>query len=392
MTVASFGTCLFDRTALERLTRLWDGPLVPSDLGPVERCLRSLLVYETLAVARGTSAWSTPAKGGDDQYLVDQDLAFSDGFLDYLFREADLLGDFPPIADGEGSFLRTSVVEPLQAEAVRAIPESLVYEWQFLDFLDRWYIGADTHTPDEECVWFDEYPRRMTKNAFLADPQCTHVVFHGGPLHEAEYIVRAHAKGFGICSCKPIVLLCHEHIFSKWPEHLFERLDSEFRGETRFLLPPGFSFELPPLTALVLSRAARRSKIPETIVALREELSESRKELWETIGRLWGARTHKEQIELNRLLQEAAEAIYESAFPQRFDTLSVALDFARLTPSGVSAGMKQLLAHDMPAQKVKAVTFAAKLSDQLRRFLGNQSELLKRHLSTAEIGEFGRLS
>jgi hypothetical protein len=151
-----------------------------------------------------------------------------------------------------------------------------------------------------------------------------------------------------------------------------------------------YSIPLPPITSLLLSRAKRRSDIPNEIYYLREEFKKSRLDLWDILNSLWSSKKYKDQINIGRKLENAANSIYSAAFPQKYNSLSIALDFAQCTTSGLASGLKQLLNNDIYNQNVKAVSFTNKLTKLLRKDLENQIHIYDKHFTDSELASFGK--
>lgn len=146
---------------------------------------------------------------------------------------------------------------------------------------------------------------------------------------------------------------------------------------------------LPPLTALLLSRASLRSLIPEALRDLREEYKGDRDRLWKMLSEMWKAPTVEGQIRVLRKLEGAATALFKASFPERVDALSVALTATKLIQGDVIGPLEKLRAWNQPKARVGAVSFAAKLSSDLRKHLLNQREIMRRHFTAAELRELG---
>ena len=155
------------------------------------------------------------------------------------------------------------------------------------------------------------------------------------------YLVECHRSGYCIYGRGPLVDLCQEHIFSKWPNHLFENLDKEYKEFTELTRGQATAVSLPPLTALILSRAPRRQDIPMIIRGMREEYEESRMELWERIEQMWSAPNAREQARIPQELQGASEHLFKAALPEKVRALTIATELSKLSPSGVAALLKR---------------------------------------------------
>lgn len=202
-------------------------------------------------------------------------------------------------------------------------------------------------------------------------------------------MVSTFRAGLDVYTDSPLGRLCKEFIFSRWPSLVFESFDKDYRTVIRELRGPGCAIDLPPVTALVLSRAARRQLIPQTIRELRDEYEEDRNKLWTQLGDMWKADSLRDQVEIFRSLSDATRSIFKAAYPERYDVLSLGLDFANLSPSGVTAGLKRVRERNLPSAKVRAVSFAERLSKDFRRNLLGSKKILRRHLTLSEYHDFG---
>ncbi len=243
-------------------------------------------------------------------------------------------------------------------------------------------IPDPTGTPEEISSKDD---RRLIQHPSVQD-LFAHAVMHLGPEHHAQYFVEMHSQGYGLCSTSVVARIANEHIFSKWPAHLFKHLEGDFQVKARFLLAPGYAIPLPPLLSIVLSEAENRDAIPATLLSLREDFRQARTQLWTLLHSLWMTSSYKEQVSIHRELDSAAKAIYPAAFPDKFDALS----FSYSLVSSPKSTLKELLAHDDPARRVRSVSFAYLLSKHLKR-ASNQVVLFKRHFDKSELRDFGIL-
>lgn len=207
----------------------------------------------------------------------------------------------------------------------------------------------------------------------------------------AEYCVEAHRSGYQVCSTNVVVPICEEHVFSVWPNRLFAIIDEDYTKTTRELRGLGLGVDLPLLTAVLLSRVNKRDDIPQLIVELRDEYEKARKELWTLLQEMWFAKSFKEQKKVLVTLEHAAHSAFSAAFPECFDSLSFALEIAQLSARGLVSGLKDLRKHDMPNVRVSAVSFAKKLSRELRLNLKNSKDVLNKILTSSEKRDFGML-
>jgi len=388
----SLGTCIFDFCVAEKVRRLWEGPVSPADLDAIELGLRALLIYENITPSMSVTAWESPRLHWEANEFIDVEAAerrhlFDHDMLDNVVVDSEIKHYAAPISPEQSNFLTKYVVQELNRMIPSVLPDKTAPESEFAALLDKWYSAHSRFGPG---LGFDGEPRKkmITRDQFLQES--FHSMLRTGVEAHALYFVKCHSHGYGIVSCKPIAQICYEHIFARWPMHLFNKLSADFQKEARLLLSPGFSFPIPPVTLLVLSRAYSRGQIPGTLLDLRDEFKKGRKELWELLSKLWRTTNFGEQLKIQRALENAANSIFAAAFPETINSLSVALDFAQLTPDGIASGMNKLLDYDTPNRQVKAISFAAKLSKQLRIHLKNQTDVLKRHLTRSELVSFGK--
>lgn len=381
------GHALVDRRITRSITKLWDGPLSPVDLDLIEMGLRALLVSNKLSIPRVFSTWNsgfhqTQAFPDDE----DVEEPFGDHILDYEFEDPYSIVPQAPLQSDEAGYLERVVSENLSEMAKTILPKWIEFDGQALEYLDAWYEGCD----HKEC---EVRARAMMKwDDFLQkypSDQFTHAVFHKGPEGDAKYIVSIYRAGVDIYAVSPIAKLSKDFIFSEWPNKVFESFESDYQTIMREIRGPACAIDLPPLTALVLSRAANRVQIPETIRDIRDEYEKDRKQLWGVLSNMWEANSIREQLEIFRSISDPSKNIFRAAFPERYDALSIGLVFAKLSPSGIVSGLKKLKEHDTPHARVKALSFAYKLSKDFRRHLLSSRILLKRHLTLSEYHDFG---
>ncbi len=211
------------------------------------------------------------------------------------------------------------------------------------------------------------------------------------PDEHANYLVGCHRAGLIVYGKSVVTRICSEHLFSKWPDHLFKTLDDEYRQAAEELRGPNLGVNLPPLTALLFSRAPSRSRIPEALRDLREEYRGDRERLWNMLRDMWEAPTFKGQIKELRKLQGAATSLFKASFPERVNAFSVALTATKVMKGDLIGPLEKLYDYNQPKARVGAVSFAAKLSSDLRKHLLSQREIMRRHLTDAELREFGSM-
>jgi hypothetical protein len=383
-TPPAFGAGVLDGALLDTLERLWEGPVRLSDLDQIEIALRALLVSPSLISLRHLKAWDVSPSL--DAPGINYQEPFDDHLLDYEFHDPSVPLELPSLLVSEKSSLASRVSSELAAQGMAALPKWVNNAAQAGAFLDAWYDG---HSPDE-CEVAAREMRDWEDNAQDSVADLQHfVTFAGGPLHHVEELVACHRAGYTVYGFRPVFKFCEEHVFSHWPKELFSSLDSEYRAMVRSLRGPGIAVELPPILAIILSRAKYRAEIPDAIRDLRAEYRTARDKLWKLLNEMWSEPTLKQQVRILQDLKSASQSIFGTAFPERFDALSFGLSLSQLSPGGIASAAKQLRERDRPNARVQAVSFAYKLSQDLRHSVLNSRTVLKRHFTEAELSDFG---
>ena len=382
---------------LHSLERLWDGPLTPFDLQRAEMALRALFVTPNLSVLRVTGPWESGGYDSPAELMSDSRIStpFDDHLLDYEFSELNPAINRPTLPADEKDFLDNLIKEGFNKELAAVLPDWLRTVGEAHTFIDLWYEGCSVSECEQALrlglvsdAWADERTP-FNKTEYLAEGGYGHVLFHMPPRFDAQYMVECHRAGLCVFGEGPIARLANEHLFSQWPNALFDRLDEEYRKFARAVRGPGVGIELPVLTALVLSRANHRNNIPETIRDIRESYTPDRTALWERLEQMWYARSAGEQMRSLQGLEKAAESIFKAAFPQKFRAISVGWELGKLSPAGVVGAVKAVMDHNEPRLQVSAVSFAEHLANDLHHFLQSNHAILQRHLTASERRNFG---
>jgi hypothetical protein len=247
------------------------------------------------------------------------------------------------------------------------------------NFAAKWY--GDSHAYGD----YDDDLKKFNESEFYA----TCPLFHLGPSHDARLIVELTRQGYSLYGRIPLFEICYEHLFSRWPDAIFEELGQEYQAFQRSLRGPGTGLELPPLTALLLSRAASRSQIPQTLVDMREEYRRDRDELWALLTEMWTAHDLAKQRKLLAKLTGLGRSIFQTAFGRKFDALSIGFELAKLSPAGIAGAADKFRQQKGSRIHVHAVSFAEKLSMDLTNFTMANHAILARHLTKAERVQFG---
>lgn len=390
ITSIPIGTALVERPILNALSRLWEGPVGPEDLDSIELGLRAFFTSKRLLASQVQDVWTSVSEGilGRD---YEYEPPFRDGLLDYEFLWPDHLpvekSVLQSLPEEETSFLSLEVRSILDREIRDVLSRRTFNNAQSaLSFLDSWYSNLP------QIIYEDRYEDYINENFNLDkffSGEYVHPLNHLYPINHAEYYIKCHRSGLIIFSDSVIGRICEKHVFSEWPMKIFEKLDQDYKETMRSLRAPGITVELPPLMSIVLSIAESRNDIPTTIRDLRDEYMQARNNLWSIIELAWSAPNLNEQYKYLTTLKEASISIFPAAFPERYNILSIGLDFAQLNPSGLASGFQKILGQDYHNSKVTAVGFAKKLSTQLRSSIINIRTILNRHFENSELKSFG---
>lgn len=385
-TSTNLGTALVDRPILRALARLWEGPVNPSDLHRIELAVRAFLTAPVLVVARHLEAWDH--RFNPQTPPIEYEQPFNDHLLDYEFIDPSLAHPYAQPSATESKALEALVLTELASRARAALPSGFDTASQATEFLNAWYRGFD----ERECL----YLAATAKDTSLLDSDLDadtayklHWIFTDEPAYHARYLVGTHRAGLLLYADSPIANICQAHIFSHWPDLLYSGLDEEYRTAARELRGPSVGIELPPLTALLLSRSANRSSIPYELQKMRQEYEQPRNELWSLMAEMWTAPRFADQEKALSKLRAAAASIFPAAFPEKFNLLGFALSAAQCSPAGVVGAGHQLLEHNKPKARVAAVSFAHTLSKDLRKHMQSTMRVLRKHLTKAELAQFG---
>lgn len=395
----TIGSALIDRDVLDGLERVWMGGFGPSYLRKAELALRAFIVAPTLVVSRLTGDPYEEADlitdASSAQY-IDYQAPFSDHFLDYEFVDPREPHPYQRIPADEESALEALVARRIEEQVQQLFPRWITTIASADAFLNAWYQGQSFHECESAALTArtnlsdsDAHEKLQSSYLHYASPYSgiqTHAVFGDRPVDHARYLVGCHRAGLLVFGASPIAQVCEEHLFIAWPRHLFEILGEDFEQQSRLIAAPNVAFGLPPLLSILLGRAARRTQIPFEISAMREEYASARTELWALLANMWRAESFAKQVKLARALQMAAKSIVPAAFRGRANAIDLAIDVASVNLPGIA---RQLLEADEPNSRVSAISFARRLSRDLRRHTISHALALRRHLTKSELSSFG---
>ena len=251
-----FGTALLDRIIIESLQTLWEGELSPDRLNQIEKGIRAFIVSKRLSASRVYSSRSEPSlyETNTGVLPMEYDEPFGDHLLDYEFIDPLESHERIAIEEEELDFLSKNVCSEIRAKICDVLPDWIENYMQAHAYLDAWYIGKSPLECESfaltECsdgfdeVLLDNLPKKFSKDVLIRSS--THALLHGFPEEHAIYLVACHRQGMHVYSELPIAKICDEHIFSQWPDRLFQYLGEEFLEVTRSFRGPGIAVELPP--------------------------------------------------------------------------------------------------------------------------------------------------
>jgi hypothetical protein len=386
--VVRTGESLVDRVSVYSIRKLWEGDLLPGDLPIIENGLRALLISKKVKL----SSISGLYPGSDRNYSLIDVKDYSPFGVDLLDEKIsplpDIRGSKKILASNEALHLESYIIRELQKIALESIPHWIKLTGEAIAFLDHWYEGCSQEECEQAAKIMDgweDFSTPYNKQEIIE----VHPIFTGEALNDAIHLVEKYRLGSDIYSTIPIGMVCKEFVFSEWPSKIFNEFEEEFIKLSRQMRGPGCAVELPPLTLLVLSRTEKRESIPNIIGDLWWEYYGDRHDLWSTLDQAWEVERLEEQLDLFRKLSSASKNLFKATFPERFDSLSLGLDLAKLSPGGLASGMKSIREHDKPLAKVKAVSFAYRLSKDFRKHLITSKKALEKVLSDSERRRFG---
>jgi hypothetical protein len=224
--VETFGTSLIHHRLLSELERLWEGPVRPEALPDIEVALRAFFVGKSLAVL------PVDSMNGDSDYadrfsLEDFSRPFHDHLLDYEFFDTNKNLPRQELPAVESTFLENLVRTLIITKFKTAMPK-FVTMFEAYNFAAKWY--GDSHAYGD----YDDDLKKFNESEFYA----TCPLFHLGPSHDARLIVELTRQGYSLYGRIPLFEICYEHLFSRWPDAIFEELGQEYQAFQRSLRGP----------------------------------------------------------------------------------------------------------------------------------------------------------
>ena len=377
--IISKGIGVIDDDLLDSLQTLLFGErsLEPRDLHNIEMALRAFITVEELhMVPKVENHTGITRDETDDLNPV------GDGIIDYEFvYEPDEVPLLASITEEEASaldgFVETKLGEIFGKSFQTLSAEELDKAVEIIPFRHTPYLGA--------------------QEALEANPDVGPINYYLPLEHIQTYattLVRLSRGGAVVFSETLIGKACYEHIFSRYPQQIFEELDASWSSYLRKVVGPGIGVTIPPVLACVLTRAnGKRHQISSCIRDLREEYASSRRALWDHLAQMWMAPTLKKQLKLLDELERASSGLFRASFPERFPFLETAWDItadvAELKPLSAATKLgSAALKHSKFHNQVSAISFTRQLATDLRKVAG-LSRLLRPYLDKSEAARLG---
>jgi hypothetical protein len=210
----NLGIAIIEPSLLRMLEALWEGPLEPDYLPAIERGIRAILTSPVLTMSRFRDLGELPSHPSDRDIYYEQ--PFDDHLLDYEFTHPREPHPYDDLDQPESRFLSEFILTRVESEALAALPSWIITHDQASAFLDAWYEGFPPRVCEAHAaIHYDRDDARFSKDEIFF----SHEVFHRAPALHAQYLVGCHRAGLIVYGQSPIMQLCSEHLFSKWPDH-----------------------------------------------------------------------------------------------------------------------------------------------------------------------------
>jgi hypothetical protein len=241
------------------------------------------------------------------------------------------------------------------AEAERFVRGVLLHDELVMEY-EPW------PAPDEEQEWTDEEIAAGARNVITAvgpvlngyeeivsrqygpqkpfqdslSPRLTQLAYDfsgakpGDPYHNAhlDYIGRlvSTVRHGGSLICAGAVGTKVVETSSKYPEQLFSSLDEGWQGYARSAHAGDIGLVLPPMIAIVFSRARNREAVLPVLRDLKKEWAVPRRKVWNLIDELKNAATLQQANEIKQQLKEASSYLLPQSGAESFQPVRVFWD------------------------------------------------------------------
>ena len=182
----------------------------------------------------------------------------------------------------------------------------------------------------------------------------------------------------------------------QFPEKVFKKLDESW-GQEVSGTSIGLNLRVGPFLSIVLSRANNRNEIPETVIQLREELAESRNELWQLFSSPLTEKRSAIAVKNIRKLNDAIQSIVPACFRGKDRPVSFLWNTSYAVgnilsgnplPSLKYAG-DYLLNKDKDFAQVSSIGITKKITKEIKNIDESLIAQLRRHLSKSELEKLG---
>jgi hypothetical protein len=129
-------------------------------------------------------------------------------------------------------------------------------------------------------------------------------------------------------------------VTQRYPKELFRELDADWQRHARRLQRDGLRLVVPPVLAIVLTRAARRDAIPAILRDLRDEWAYARQKVWNLLNALRKSPTLAEALEIEKELSEASRLFSPEA--TELDTSPGRILWEILPAAAIGAGTAKI--------------------------------------------------
>jgi len=259
--------CFVDISSIDSLSRIVTGPLKsPQDILGAEVALRGIIFHDAINIIKpciqneyihdlfGKSFRSNPSEESETKYegilnvLEDANRHEHIGAIDWLvsFKDQEIADKYIETHNSR----REILLKEREEKDDNLVSWALCYEIGKFEFV------ANT---------IEEYFKVTCKtDEYLLNNFLRRVPIAGYATYFSDSSYRSYLH----------------KIEKNNPNQFFKPIDETWKEKTTSLLDYIVKIPMQPLLAIVLNRASKRENIPEEIIALREEFSEARSQLW----------------------------------------------------------------------------------------------------------------
>ncbi len=248
--------------------------------------------------------------------------------------------------------------------------------------------------------WMGNYKRLMSKDVGVVNDvfnESFEIPFYKDSFYSSPKAIGA-ASYFGRNTDRNYEYELIKKNSSSFPEKVFRKLDESWAHKVSGS-SIGLNIKVGPFLSIVLSRAKDRNNIPETVIQLRDEMADSRKELWELFS---SALTEKRSVVAVKNIHEINDAI-QSIVPASFRGKDRPVSFLWNTSyalGNILAGNPLpflkfagdfLLNKDKDFAQVSSIGVTKKITQEIKNIDSSLIEQLNKHLTARELIRLGVL-